>query len=203
LTKQHGDELRPAGKALGGTLGGMLLYECGKLGAGKVLEQLIEQARDLYDWIALLWGAFGEDPGKEWLANVNYRRALPLFQTAKTCFGQECNYLSLGMIYLRANPLLKEPLRPEHIKNRLLGHWGSSPGLSFLYIHLSRLIRKFDQDMIFLAGPGHGAPGVLGPVYLEGTYSEICPTSPQTIDQQVGADAFVCQPALGRLERIL
>jgi hypothetical protein len=90
LTKQHGDELRPAGKALGGTLGGMLLYECGKLGAGKVLEQLIEQARDLYDWIALLWGAFGEDPGKEWLANVNYRRALPLFQTAKTCFGQEC-----------------------------------------------------------------------------------------------------------------
>ena len=85
------------------------------------------------------------------------------------------NYLSLGMIYLRDNPLLKEPLRPEHIKRRLLGHWGSSPGLSFIYIHLNRLIRKFDQNMIFLAGPGHGAPGVLGPVYLEGTYSEIYP----------------------------
>jgi xylulose-5-phosphate/fructose-6-phosphate phosphoketolase len=79
----------------------------------------------------------------------------------------------LGMIYLQDNPLLKEPLKPEHIKNRLLGHWGSSPGLSFAYIHLNRLIKKFDLDMIFLAGPGHGAPGVLAPVYLEGSYSEI------------------------------
>jgi len=86
-----------------------------------------------------------------------------------------CNYLSLGMIYLRDNPLLREPLRPEHIKSRLLGHWGASPGLSFVYVHLNRLIRKFDQEMIFLAGPGHGAPGVLGPVYLEGTYSEVYP----------------------------
>ncbi|MCL4401273.1 MAG: hypothetical protein M1436_01225, partial [Acidobacteria bacterium] len=79
MTEQHGNELRPAGKALGVTLSGVLLYECGELGPGKVLEQLIEQARDLYDWIALLWAAFGEAPGKEWLANVNYRRALPLF----------------------------------------------------------------------------------------------------------------------------
>jgi xylulose-5-phosphate/fructose-6-phosphate phosphoketolase len=86
-----------------------------------------------------------------------------------------CNYLSLGMIYLQENPLLEEPLRPEHIKNRLLGHWGSSPGLSFIYVHLNRLIKKYDLDMIFLAGPGHGAPGVLGPAYLEGTYSEIYP----------------------------
>jgi xylulose-5-phosphate/fructose-6-phosphate phosphoketolase len=86
-----------------------------------------------------------------------------------------CNYLSLGMIYLQNNPLLKEPLKAEHIKNRLLGHWGSSPGLSFIYLHMNRLIRKCDLDMIFLAGPGHGAPGVLGPVYLEGTYSEIYP----------------------------
>jgi xylulose-5-phosphate/fructose-6-phosphate phosphoketolase len=84
-----------------------------------------------------------------------------------------CNYLSLGMIYLKDNPLLREPLKPEHIKNRLLGHWGASPGLSFVYIHLNRLIKKYDLDMIFLAGPGHGAPGVLGPVYLEGTYSEV------------------------------
>src|SRR5579883_3554901 len=75
-----------------------------------------------------------------------------------------CKYLALGMIYLQDNPLLKEPLKPEHIKNRLLGHWGSSPGLAFMYIHLNRLIKKYDQDMIFLAGPGHGAPGILGPV---------------------------------------
>ena len=88
-------------------------------------------------------------------------------------YWRACNYLGLGMIYLQDNPLLKEPLRPEHIKNRLLGHWGASPGLAFAYVHLSRLIKKYDLDMIFLAGPGHGAPGVLGPVYLEGTYSEI------------------------------
>ncbi|MGA9244908.1 MAG: phosphoketolase, partial [Silvibacterium sp.] len=88
-------------------------------------------------------------------------------------YWRACKYLALGMIYLLENPLLKEPLKPEHIKNRLLGHWGSSPGLAFIYIHLSRLIKKLDKDMIFLAGPGHGAPGVLGPCYLEGTYSEI------------------------------
>src|SRR5436305_3852699 len=88
-------------------------------------------------------------------------------------YWQACNYLALGMIYLQDNPLLKKPLKPEHIKNRLLGHWGASPGLAFAYLHLNRLIKKYDLDMIFLAGPGHGAPGVLGPVYLEGTYSEI------------------------------
>ena len=79
------------------------------------------------------------------------------------------------MIYLRANPLLREPLKAEHVKRRLLGHWGASPGLSFAYIHLNRLIKKYDLDAIFMAGPGHGAPGVLGPVYLEGAYSEIYP----------------------------
>jgi xylulose-5-phosphate/fructose-6-phosphate phosphoketolase len=88
-------------------------------------------------------------------------------------FWRACNYLMLGMIYLQDNPLLNEPLKAEHIKNRLLGHWGASPGLAFTYIHLNRLIKKYDLDMIFLAGPGHGAPGVLAPVYLEGAYSEI------------------------------
>jgi xylulose-5-phosphate/fructose-6-phosphate phosphoketolase len=97
-------------------------------------------------------------------------------------YWQACNYLSLGMIYLRENPLLEEPLKPEHIKNRLLGHWGSSPGLSFIYVHLNRLIKKYDLDMIFLAGPGHGAPGVLGPSYLEGTYSEIYPEKSLDVD---------------------
>ncbi len=94
-----------------------------------------------------------------------------------------CNYLSLGMIYLHDNPLLAEPLRPEHIKNRLLGHWGSSPGLAFLYTHLNRVLRATDRfpemEMIFLAGPGHGAPGVLGPLFLEGSYSAIYPEKSQ------------------------
>ena len=90
-----------------------------------------------------------------------------------------CNYLSVGMIYLQDNPLLKEPLKPEHIKQRLLGHWGASPALSFVWAHLNRVIMRDDLDMIFIAGPGHGAPGVLGPAYLEGTYSEIYPDKSQ------------------------
>ncbi len=88
-------------------------------------------------------------------------------------YWRAANYLAVGMIYLRDNPLLREPLKIEHIKKRLLGHWGSSPGLAFIYTHLNRIINKYQQNMIYMAGPGHGAPGVLGPVYLEGTYSEI------------------------------
>jgi len=90
-------------------------------------------------------------------------------------FWRACNYLAVGMIYLRDNPLLREPLQPDHIKNRLLGHWGSSPGMAFIYVHINRLIKKYDLNAIFLAGPGHGAPGIIGPVYLEGTYSEVYP----------------------------
>ena len=90
-------------------------------------------------------------------------------------YWRACNYLAAGMIYLRDNPLLREPLHINQIKNRLLGHWGSSPGLAFAYVHMNRLIVKYDLDAIFMAGPGHGAPGVLAPVYLEGTYSEIYP----------------------------
>ena len=94
-------------------------------------------------------------------------------------YWRACNYLSVGMIYLRDNPLLTDPLRPEQIKHRLLGHWGASPALSFVWVHLNRLIVRDDLDMIFVAGPGHGAPGVLGPAYLEGTYSEIYPDKSQ------------------------
>ena len=94
---------------------------------------------------------------------------------ATNAYWRACNYLAASMIYLRDNPLLKEPLKPEHIKQRLLGHWGSSPGLSFTYVHINRLIKKYDLNAIFLAGPGHGAPGVLAPIYLEGTYSETYP----------------------------
>src|SRR5262252_3685044 len=98
---------------------------------------------------------------------------------ATHAFWRACNYLALGMIYLQDNPLLRQPLQPEHIKNRLLGHWGASPALSFIYTHLNRLIKNHDLDMIFMAGPGHGAPGVLAPVYLEGAYSEIYPDKSQ------------------------
>jgi xylulose-5-phosphate/fructose-6-phosphate phosphoketolase len=105
-------------------------------------------------------------------------------------FWRACNYLALGMTYLRDNPLLREPLQPEHFKNRLLGHWGASPALSFVYTHLNRVIRKYDLDMIFMAGPGHGAPGVLAPVYLEGTYSEIYPD--KSLDEE-GLLAFFRQ----------
>ncbi|HQZ15353.1 MAG TPA: phosphoketolase family protein [Vicinamibacteria bacterium] len=86
-----------------------------------------------------------------------------------------CNYLAVGMIYLQDNPLLRDKLKVEHVKHRLLGHWGASPALSFVWTHLNRVIKRDDLDMIFVAGPGHGAPGVLGPAYLEGTYSEVYP----------------------------
>ncbi|MFO0076948.1 MAG: phosphoketolase [Cyanobacteriota bacterium] len=92
------------------------------------------------------------------------------------------NYLAVGMIYLRDNPLLQEPLRPEHIKARLLGHWGSSPGQAFLWAHANRVIRHHDLDMIYLSGPGHGAPGVLGPTYLDGSYSEVYPDKSQDLE---------------------
>ena len=85
------------------------------------------------------------------------------------------NYLTVGQIYLQANPLLREPLRPEHIKPRLLGHWGTSPGLNLIYVHLNRLIQQHDADVICLIGPGHGGPALVANVYLEGTYSEIYP----------------------------
>jgi len=92
------------------------------------------------------------------------------------------NYLTVGQIYLLDNPLLKEPLQPQHIKPRLLGHWGTSPGLSFIYIHLNRLIKEQDVNMIYLAGPGHGGPAIVANVYLEGTYSEIYPEVSQDTD---------------------
>jgi len=86
------------------------------------------------------------------------------------------NYLSVGQIYLLANPLLKEPLKLEHIKPRLLGHWGTTPGLNFIYVHMNRVVNAFDLDAIFVTGPGHGGPGLVANTYLEGTYSEIYPS---------------------------
>ncbi|WP_438345800.1 phosphoketolase family protein [Methylorubrum populi] len=90
-------------------------------------------------------------------------------------YWQAANYLSVGQIYLLDNPLLREPLQPQHIKSRLLGHWGTTPGLNFIYVHLNRLIKARDLDAIYICGPGHGGPGIVANTYLEGTYSEIYP----------------------------
>jgi xylulose-5-phosphate/fructose-6-phosphate phosphoketolase len=97
-------------------------------------------------------------------------------------YWRACCYLILGMIYLRDNPLLRKPLAVEQIKKRLLGHWGSSPGQSFIWVHLNRIIKKYDLNMIYLSGPGHGAPGVLAPIYLEGTYAEVFPDMSEDTD---------------------
>lgn len=94
-------------------------------------------------------------------------------------YWRAANYLSVGQIYLYDNPLLKEPLRREHIKPRLLGHWGTTPGLNFIYVHLNRVIKQHKLNAIFIAGPGHGAPGVIANTYLEGTYSEVYPNVSQ------------------------
>ena len=94
-------------------------------------------------------------------------------------YWRACNYLSAGMIYLCDNPLLRKPLAPDQIKRRLLGHWGSDPGQSFLWVHLNRVIKKFDLNMIYISGPGHGAPATLSNAYLEGTYSEVYPDKSQ------------------------
>src|SRR6476646_6667900 len=90
-------------------------------------------------------------------------------------YWRAANYLSVGQIYLLDNPLLAEPLTKDHIKPRLLGHWGTTPGLNFIYVHLNRVIKKNDLDMIYIIGPGHGGPGLVANAYLEGTYSEVYP----------------------------
>ncbi len=95
-------------------------------------------------------------------------------------YWRAANYLSVGQIYLLANPLLREPLKIEHIKPRLLGHWGTTPGLNFIYVHMNRVIKKFDLDAIYIAGPGHGGPGLVANTYLEGTYSEFYPNIQQS-----------------------
>src|SRR5207245_43678 len=90
-------------------------------------------------------------------------------------YWRAANYLSVGQIYLKDNPLLERPLSPEDIKPRLLGHWGTTPGLNFIYVHLNRVIKEHDLNMIYITGPGHGGPGIVANTYLEGTYSEIYP----------------------------
>jgi len=97
-------------------------------------------------------------------------------------YWRACNYLSLGMLYLWDNPLLRDRLKLEHVKRRLVGHWGSDPGQSFIWVHLNRLIKKYDLNMIYISGPGHGAPAPLANAYLEGTYSEVYPDKSEDVD---------------------
>lgn len=104
------------------------------------------------------------------MANISYKELEQI-----NSYWMATNYLAVGQIYLQDNPLLKEPLRPEHIKARLLGHWGTSPGLNFIYVHLNRLIKQTNAEILFVCGPGHGAPAILANTYLEGTYSETYP----------------------------
>src|SRR6185436_4669341 len=94
-------------------------------------------------------------------------------------YWRAANYLSVGQIYLYDNPLLKAPLTLDHVKPRLLGHWGTTPGLNFIYVHLNRLITQRDLNVIYVAGPGHGGPGLVANTYLEGTYSELYPSVSQ------------------------
>src|SRR5262245_14631320 len=95
-------------------------------------------------------------------------------------YWRAANYLAVGQIYLYDNPLLKEPLTAAHIKPRLLGHWGTTPGLNFVYAHLNRIIQKFDLPVLYVAGPGHGGPAMVANTYLEGTYSEFYPDMTQS-----------------------
>ena len=116
---------------------------------------------------------------------IDAKDALPL--TAEevrrmNAYWRAANYLSVGQTYLYDNPLLREPLKIEHVKRRLLGHWGTTPGLNFVYAHINRLIKKHDLNAIYLAGPGHGGPGVVANTYLEGTYTEFYPDISQDAD---------------------
>jgi xylulose-5-phosphate/fructose-6-phosphate phosphoketolase len=118
--------------------------------------------------VTAIVGAAGE-------SSVSHDRLSPEELRVIDAYWRAANYLSVGQIYLLDNPLLKEALRPEHIKPRLLGHWGTTPGLNFLYAHLNRTIRAWDLNAMFVTGPGHGGPAVVANAYLEGTYSELYP----------------------------
>ena len=107
------------------------------------------------------------------------RRCRPTCLRKMDAYWRAANYLSVGQIYLLDNPLLREPLKLEHIKPRLLGHWGTTPGLNFVYVHLNRVIKEHDLDMIYISGPGHGGPALVANTYLEGTYSEVYPNITQ------------------------
>ena len=106
---------------------------------------------------------------------MNTKTLTPELLQKMDAYWRAANYLSVAQIYLLDNPLLKRPLALPDIKHMLLGHWGTTPGQNFIYVHLNRVIKKYDLDMIYVSGPGHGGPAVVANTYLEGTYSEIYP----------------------------
>jgi xylulose-5-phosphate/fructose-6-phosphate phosphoketolase len=106
--------------------------------------------------------------------SVPSRLSADLLARMDACW-RASNYLSVGQIYLLDNPLLERPLARDHVKPRLLGHWGTTPGLNFIYVHLNRIIREHDLDMIYVIGPGHGGPALVAQAYMEGTYTEVYP----------------------------
>ena len=114
--------------------------------------------------------------------NVTEKPLTPELLGKINAYWRAANYLSVGQIYLYDNPLLKEPLKLSHVKPLVVGHWGTTPGQNFIYVHLNRIIKKYDLDMFYIAGPGHGGPALVGNVYLEGTWSEIYPNVTQDED---------------------
>ena len=112
---------------------------------------------------------------REKMKTLSGKPLSPVVLNKMNAYWRAANYLSVGQIYLFDNPLLKKPLKREHIKPRLLGHWGTTPGLNLIYVHLNRVIKERDLDMIYICGPGHGGPGLVANTYLEGTYSELYP----------------------------
>ena len=114
------------------------------------------------------------------LKPLNGSEPLPPDQLRKiNAYWRAANYLSVGQIYLYDNPLLREPLKLAHVKPLVVGHWGTTPGQNFIYVHLNRVIKKYDLDMFYVAGPGHGGPAIVGNIYLEGTWSEVYPNVSQ------------------------
>lgn len=116
------------------------------------------------------------------LSNIEIDGIAPELLQKMDAYWRASNYLCVGQLYLRQNLLLKVPLKLDHIKNMLLGHWGTTPGQNFIYTHLNRIINKFDLNMIYVSGPGHGGPAVVAGTYLEGTYSEVYPDITQDED---------------------
>ena len=122
------------------------------------------------------------ESGRSALLTVSAKPLSPEELRRIDAYWRAANYLSVGQIYLYDNPLLHEPLTPEHIKPRLLGHWGTTPGLNFIYVHMNRLINKYDLSALYVTGPGHGGPGLVANTYLEGTYSEFYPNIPRNAE---------------------
>ena len=112
-------------------------------------------------------------------ASLPARTLPPELLRRMNAYWRAANYLSVGQIYLYDNPLLKEPLKQSHVKPLVVGHWGTTPGQNFIYVHLNRVIKKYDLDMFYISGPGHGGPALVGNTYLEGSYSEIYPNISQ------------------------